>query len=79
MCLYQSHLNVLFVFSAHVKDALESDCSKCSKAQKAGAEKVLVFLYRKKPDKFKEIQDIYDPDGKHYKKHEDLFKGDSSS
>ena len=72
-------LNVLFLFSAHVKDALVTDCSKCSAAQRAGAEKVLVFLHKKKPDKFKELQDKYDPDGKYYKKHEDMFKGDASS
>jgi hypothetical protein len=70
---------VLFLFTAHIKDALETDCSKCSEAQRAGAEKVLVFLQRNKPEKFKALQAKYDPEGVYYKKHEDLFRGGDSS
>ena len=64
--------------SAHVQDALETDCSKCSAVQKAGADKVLIFLYKNKPDKFKDVQAKFDPDDSYYKGHEDLFKGDAS-
>jgi hypothetical protein len=63
----------LFLFSAHIKDALETDCLKCSDAQKKGVEKVLVFLHKNKSDKFRELRDKYDPDDKYYKKHEDVF------
>jgi len=69
----------LFLFSAHIKDAVETDCSKCSDTQKAAADKVLIYLYKKKPDKFKELQDKYDHDKNYYKKHEKLFKGSASS
>jgi hypothetical protein len=59
---------------AHIQDALETDCSKCSAAQRAGAEKVIIFLYKNKPNKFNEMRAKYDPDDGYYKKHEDLFK-----
>jgi hypothetical protein len=69
----------LFLFPAHIKDAVEDDCSKCSEAQKLGSEKVLVFLYRNKPDKFKEIRKKYDPENTYYLKHENLFKESKTS
>ena len=75
ICLYQSYLNVLFLFSAHIKDAVETDCTKCSDRQKKGAEKVLVFLHKNKPDKYKALEDKYDPGRTYYKSHETLFKG----
>jgi hypothetical protein len=72
--LLRYYLNVLFLFPVHIKDALESDCSKCSEAQKSGAKKVLSFLYKNKPDKFKELQKKYDPDNTHYHKYEYMIK-----
>lgn len=60
-------------------DAVETDCSKCSKAQKNGADKILVFLHKNKPDKFKKLQDKYDPDNSYYNKHVNLFEGNASS
>ena len=79
MCLFQSYLNVLFLFSAHIKDAVKTDCSKCSAAQKAGADKTLIFLYKNKPDKFKELQDKYDPDHKYSSRHPEIFNWDDPS
>jgi hypothetical protein len=63
----------LFLFSAHIKDALETDCSKCSDVQKKGAEKVLVFLHKNKRDKSRELQDKYDPDDKYSSRHPEIF------
>uniref|UniRef100_A0A0U5AMM1 Putative chemosensory protein n=1 Tax=Reticulitermes speratus TaxID=60591 RepID=A0A0U5AMM1_9NEOP len=63
---------------AHIKDALESDCSKCSKIQKEGAEKVIKFLYNKKPDKFKQLQEKYDPENTYYTKYEQRLKETSA-
>jgi hypothetical protein len=69
----------LFLFTAHVKDALESDCSKCSEAQKSGAKKVIAFLYKNKADKFKELQKKYDPDNTYYSKYEYMLKESETS
>jgi hypothetical protein len=79
MCLYQPYSNVSFLFSAHIKDAVETDCAKCSETQRKGAEKILVFLHKNKPEKFSVLQDKYDPDRSYYNKHESLFNGSGSS
>ncbi|XP_055699156.1 ejaculatory bulb-specific protein 3-like isoform X2 [Phlebotomus papatasi] len=42
-------------------DALESNCAKCSDAQRRGAERVLRFVIDKKPDQWKQLQEKYDP------------------
>jgi len=44
-------------------DALKTECSKCSEKQKAGAKKVLKFIYEKKPDHFEKLEKKYDPEG----------------
>jgi len=69
----------LFLFSAHVKDLFETDCSSCSEAQRAGALIFLLFMNKNKPDKFNELLDKYDPDRNYYKQYEDMFKADASS
>jgi len=46
-------------------DALRTECSKCSEKQKQGTERVIRFLYEKKPDQWKQLQQKYDPDN-HY-------------
>ncbi|XP_069685970.1 uncharacterized protein [Periplaneta americana] len=58
----------------HVSDALETDCAKCSDKQKEGARKVLKFLYKNKPDMWKELSAKYDPKGEYEKKHEAELK-----
>jgi hypothetical protein len=78
MCLCQSYLNVSFLFSAHIKDAVDTDCSNCSDTQKKGAERILAFLHKNKPEKFRILQDKFDPDRAYYKRHEDLFKEGAS-
>nr|AWC68032.1 chemosensory protein 13 [Matsumurasca onukii] len=55
----------------HIPDALENECAKCSDKQKAGVEKVLRFLYEKKPDLFKEMEAKYDSEGKYRLKYKD--------
>jgi hypothetical protein len=67
-------LKRFFLFSAHIKDAVETDCTKCSAAQKRGADKVIVFLYKNKRDKYKALQEKYDPGNTYYTKHESSFK-----
>ena len=71
---FTSILQVFILFSAHIQDALETDCEKCSEPQKKGSEKVIAFLYKNKPEQFKELQEKYDPDNKYYKRHEQRLK-----
>lgn len=44
-------------------DAIQSECSKCTEKQKAGAEKVTHFLIDHKPDEWQKLADKYDKDG----------------
>nr|SAJ59013.1 putative chemosensory protein [Triatoma brasiliensis] len=44
-------------------DALKTECSKCTEKQKAGAEKVLRFVIENRPDDYKQVEAIYDPEG----------------
>jgi hypothetical protein len=68
------YLNDICLFSAYLTDALQTDCSKCSDKQKEGADKVIKFLYNKKPDQWKLLQQKYDPDDTYVKKYEDRLK-----
>ncbi|XP_069685971.1 uncharacterized protein [Periplaneta americana] len=54
----------------HIGDALEHDCEKCTEKQKEGADKVIKFLYKNKPEMWKELVAKYDPEGVYVKKHE---------
>lgn len=53
---------------------MQTDCSKCSEKQKEGAEKVIKFMYKNKPDDWKQLQEKYDPDNTYYKKYEKTLK-----
>jgi hypothetical protein len=53
---------------------LATDCEKCSEKQRALAEKVIKFLYRNRPDDWKELQEKYDPENTYYKKYESKLK-----
>jgi hypothetical protein len=61
----------LLLFPAHIEDALQNDCAKCSDKQKEGSQKVIKFLYKNKPDQWKLLQEKYDPDNTYYKKYQD--------
>jgi hypothetical protein len=67
-----------FLFSAHVKDALQTECSKCSDKQKEAAQKVIRFLYTKKPEQWKLLQEKYDPDDTYVAKYKDYLEGNRS-
>jgi Insect pheromone-binding family, A10/OS-D. len=58
----------------HISEALQNDCSKCSERQKKGAQKVIKFLFNKKPEEWKQLQEKYDPDDTYYKKYEKTLK-----
>ncbi|XP_014277118.1 ejaculatory bulb-specific protein 3 [Halyomorpha halys] len=44
-------------------DALKSKCAKCNERQRKGAEKVFKYLLDKKPNDYKVLEKIYDPQG----------------
>lgn len=60
----------------HIPDALDNECAKCSDKQKAGSEKVLRFLYEKKPELFKQMEAKYDSEGKYRLKYKDRAERD---
>lgn len=62
------------LFSGHITDALQTDCTKCSDKQKKGAEKVIKFLYKEKPEEWKLLQQKYDPENKYVQKYESSLK-----
>ncbi|PNF25546.1 Ejaculatory bulb-specific protein 3 [Cryptotermes secundus] len=63
---------------SHIEDALQNDCAKCSEKQKEGAAKVIKFLYKNKPEQWKELQEKYDPNNTYTKKYEDKLKDTTS-
>jgi hypothetical protein len=69
---------VLALFAAAIGDALQNDCAKCSEKQKAGAEKVIKFLYKNKPEQWKLLREKYDPDNTYINKYEDQLKDTTS-
>ena len=62
----------------HITDALQDDCAKCSEKQRENSEKVIKFLYRNKPEEWKQLQEKYDPDNTYYKKYESRLKDTST-
>jgi hypothetical protein len=69
----------LFLFSDNVKEVIDTECDRCNEKQKANSDKILIFLYKNKPDKFKEIQEKYDPNKLHYNRHKDVFEGNGTT
>nr|QFU27924.1 chemosensory protein 9 [Apolygus lucorum] len=52
-------------------DALKTNCSKCSKKQQEGTDKVLRYVLKNKPNDYKVLENIYDPSGNYRKRYED--------
>ena len=59
-----------FLVTAHVPDALLTECAKCSEKQKNGTRKVLKHLMDKEPEMYKALEEKYDPEGTYRKKYE---------
>jgi hypothetical protein len=72
-----NHLHFVLL-SAHVKDAIQTGCSKCSDKQKESAQKIIRFLYSKKPEQWKLLQEKYDPDNTYATKYKDILEGTRS-
>jgi len=71
---FQTKWNDICLFPAHVAEALQNDCAKCSDKQKEAAEKIIKFLYKNKPEEWKQLQEKYDPDNTYYNKYEQKLK-----
>ncbi|XP_049832376.1 allergen Tha p 1-like isoform X3 [Schistocerca gregaria] len=59
---------------AAIPDALTDDCAKCNEKQKAGAEKVIRFLIKEKPDLWTPLENKYDPTGTYRQKYGEELK-----
>jgi len=44
-------------------EAIENKCKDCSEKQKIGSEKIIKFLFEKKNDMWKQLEQKYDPQG----------------
>ncbi|XP_014365819.2 allergen Tha p 1-like [Papilio machaon] len=56
---------------AHMKDAIETGCEKCTEAQKKGTNFMIDHLISKKPEIWNELANKYDPTGKWRKVYEE--------
>lgn len=50
-------------------DAIQSECSKCSEKQRAGADQVTHFLIDNKPEEWQKLADKYDKDDEYKTKY----------
>ncbi|OWR52662.1 chemosensory protein [Danaus plexippus plexippus] len=55
---------------SHIKEALENDCAKCTKAQQDGTKKVIGHLINKENDYWQQLVEKYDPEHKYVEKYE---------
>nr|QRF70954.1 chemosensory protein [Semiothisa cinerearia] len=55
---------------SHLKEALETDCAKCTDAQRKGSEKVIRHLINHETEAWDQLKAKYDPKGIYAKKHE---------
>ncbi|XP_049787807.1 uncharacterized protein LOC126191109 [Schistocerca cancellata] len=56
-----------------IPDALNNGCSRCRPNQREGAEKVIKYLMKNKPDMWNKLEAKYDPDGTYRKKYQNEY------
>ncbi|CAB3231653.1 unnamed protein product [Arctia plantaginis] len=59
---------------SHIKEALETYCEKCTKAQQSGTRRVIAHLINKEPQYWKQLTAKYDKDNKYTAKYEAELK-----
>ncbi|KAG5883687.1 hypothetical protein JTB14_007407 [Gonioctena quinquepunctata] len=59
---------------AHIRDALENNCDKCSEVQRKAVKKVCKKVYTEKPEWWKELCDHFDPEGKYQEKYQKFIE-----
>lgn len=58
---------------AHIKDAMQTSCSKCTEKQKKGARKVVRHIRAKEQDYWKQILAKYDPEDQYKENYESFL------
>ncbi|CAH0590232.1 unnamed protein product [Chrysodeixis includens] len=61
---------------AHIKDAMQTSCSKCTEKQKKGARKVVKHIKEKELDYWKQIVAKYDPEDQFRENYEAFLKSE---
>lgn len=67
-------ISCFFAFTAHVKEALENNCGKCTDAQKKGTRIVIGHFINNEPDYWKQLSEKYDSQKKYVTKYEELLR-----
>lgn len=57
-------INIFFLFSVALPDALENNCRRCNNNQKKIFKKIIKKLVTEKPEMWAQLEMIYDKDGK---------------
>nr|AXU25090.1 chemosensory protein 11 [Cyrtorhinus lividipennis] len=52
-------------------DALKTSCSKCTKKQQEGTDKVIRYMLKNKVQDYKMLESLYDPSGNYRKKYDE--------
>lgn len=60
----------MFIYSDHIIDALETECKKCTEAQKKGTRRVIGHLINNEESYWNELVAKYDPERKYITKYE---------
>ncbi|XP_018327654.1 ejaculatory bulb-specific protein 3 [Agrilus planipennis] len=57
-----------------IPEALKNKCGGCSEKQREGAKKVVQFLVKNKPEQFKKLEQLYDPEGNYRRDNKELLE-----
>lgn len=70
-------IHSLFLILAHIKDALQTKCTKCTEKQKKGARKVVRHIREKEQDYWKQLLQKYDPEEQYKKSYEEFLAAEN--
>ncbi|XP_030028702.2 allergen Tha p 1-like [Manduca sexta] len=59
---------------SHIRDAMQTDCAKCTPVQKAATERVIAHLLKHEHESWNKLTAKYDPTGAYTKAHHDQLK-----
>nr|QKK82650.1 chemosensory protein [Histia rhodope] len=59
---------------SHIKEALRTDCGKCTEVQKKWIKRVFEYLINCEPEYWKQLVEKYDTNNEYSKKHEEDLK-----
>jgi hypothetical protein len=64
----------MLLIAAHIREALENYCGKCTEVQKTGTRRVMGHLINNEPDYWNQLAQKYDPQRKYVVKYEKELK-----